>query len=252
MPVTKISCDVCGGPIQIKEGGQMGICPYCKTEYLIDRLREMANGTRMSVTGSEGDIVQWKSMLDIYLDNCDYTAAENTARKILEANPNEQDTLSIYKLLQACKYMDIKDGMLMKYNGMSEEVTIPRGIRAIGSSAFFRCRTIKSIKIPNTTKSIGDYAFRGCTSLESIEIPESVTHIGRCAFWECYNLSNVQAPNIFCNPNTVNDYFGGTPFGKMTFGPIEDSRRAAGMCPYCGGTFNIFKTCKGCGHKKDY
>lgn len=252
MPVTRIACDVCGGPIQIKEGGKMGVCPYCQTEYMIERLREIANGSRISVTGSDGDIIQWKSMLDVYLDNCDYTAAESTARKILEANPQEESTLEIYKILQGSKMMDIQDGVLMRYSGMSENVIVPRGIKAINDSAFLRCKTIKSITLPDSVSRIGDYAFRGCTSLEHIIIPDSVRSIGKSAFWECFNLHDVQAPSIFCNPNVVNKYFGGTIFGTNTYHVVEDERRTAGLCPYCGGNFNIFRTCKGCGRPRDY
>lgn len=252
MPVTKISCDVCGGPIQVMEGGQRGICPYCKTEYLIERLREMASGGRISVTGSENDIAQWKSMLDIYMENCDYTAAENTARKILEGNPNDVATMEIYKILQGAKFMDIQDGVLMKYNGMSENVIVPKGIKALNDSAFLRCKTIRRIDLPDGITRIGNYAFRGCTALEHISIPNSVTQIGKSAFWECYNLNDVQAPTIFCDVNVVNNYFGGTAFAKEVYRPIEDNRRVSGLCPYCGGTFNIFRICKKCGAAKNY
>lgn len=140
MPVTKISCDVCGGPIQVMKGGQRGICPYCKTEYLIERLREMASGSRISVTGSDNDIAQWKSMLDIYMENCDYTAAENTVRKILEGNPTDTVSMEIYKILQGAKFMEIQDGVLMKYNGMSENVTVPKALRQSTIPPFFAAK----------------------------------------------------------------------------------------------------------------
>ena len=49
--------------------------------------------------------------------------------------------------------------------------TIPKDIKAIGSSAFAMCRLLKRVSIPSGVTSIGDNAFFECVSLNKITIP---------------------------------------------------------------------------------
>ena len=45
---------------------------------------------------------------------------------------------------------EIEDGILNKYNGKEEKVTIPNEVRMIGFCAFDGCETVKEIVIPKT------------------------------------------------------------------------------------------------------
>ncbi len=86
---------------------------------------------------------------------------------------------------------EIKNGVLKKYIAEpgETEVVIPDGVKKIGSSAFERCKNLKSITIPDSVTSIGESAFAECTNLKSIIIPDSVTSIGEDAFENCDNIT---------------------------------------------------------------
>ena len=68
---------------------------------------------------------------------------------------------------------------------------LPNNVTSIGNSAFYNCKSLRSINIPNSVTSIGSYAFSDCSSLTSITIPNSVTSIGNYAFSECSSLTSI-------------------------------------------------------------
>ena len=109
----------------------------------------------------------------------------------------------------------IRNGVLVKYNGIDnkpiipndvekigayafknsdiEEITFTDEVKEIGESAFYGCKKISHIDLPKKLIKIGDYAF-SWTGITEINIPEGVTEIG-CAFDNCVNLKNVTIPN---------------------------------------------------------
>ena len=62
----------------------------------------------------------------------------------------------------------IENGVLKKYNGSGNSVTIPKGVVEIGA-AFFNKEQIKSVTIPDSVKIIGNKSFAGCKSLKNIK-----------------------------------------------------------------------------------
>lgn len=86
----------------------------------------------------------------------------------------------------------IKNGVLVKYTGKDEVVTIPDGVREIGVKAFCTA-SFRSVTIPESVTAIGAAAFFGCT-LTSITIPKNVTKIGSQAFGLCTSLASVTLP----------------------------------------------------------
>lgn len=81
------------------------------------------------------------------------------------------------------------------YSGGKGVIKFDGDVKTIGDSAFYDCRSLKSITIPNSVVSIGSQAFSYCTSLESITIPDSVTSIEWYAFAGCESLISVTIPD---------------------------------------------------------
>ena len=76
----------------------------------------------------------------------------------------------------------------------AEEYSIPEGIKAVGSGAFYGCESLVSVTIPVSVTFIDNGAFYGCVDLASAPIPEGVTVIGNRAFYGCESLENVTIP----------------------------------------------------------
>ncbi len=85
--------------------------------------------------------------------------------------------------------------ILIKYNGKSKNVTIPKDVTVIADDAFADCDYIKTVKLPYGLKSIGSGAFFGCEKLQKIVIPGKTQSIGDYAFSCCYELSAVSIPD---------------------------------------------------------
>ncbi len=93
----------------------------------------------------------------------------------------------------------IKDGVLEKYTGSDETVSIPSGISEIGRDAFFRNEKIKKIIVPSDVKKINsEYSFHGsfrdCPELSEVIISEGVTDIGPGTFSNCVKLQSISLP----------------------------------------------------------
>ena len=93
-----------------------------------------------------------------------------------------------------------KDGTkLISYFGDKTVVTIPDGVKHIGTSAFSGCESLKSVTMPNTVVSIGNSVFEYCRSLSNIAIPDSITSIGDYTFYFCEDLTGISIPNGVTN-----------------------------------------------------
>ena len=74
-------------------------------------------------------------------------------------------------------------------------ITIPNGVKNIGSFAFSCCSSLTSVTIGNNVQLIDSAAFSNCLSLTSITIPNSVMNIEYCAFSACLSLDSVNIGN---------------------------------------------------------
>ena len=74
-------------------------------------------------------------------------------------------------------------------------IDIPEGVIAIGSYAFYSCGKLASIDLPDALGRINDYTFAKCTALTSMEVPDSVAFIGPGAFSGCSALQSVNVPS---------------------------------------------------------
>ena len=92
------------------------------------------------------------------------------------------------------EYYQVKDGILEKYTGREEEITVPEGIHTIGEGAFKGCVSLKKVILPSGLRRIMGDAFKGCRRLEFVEIPEGTAYIGPYAFHRCHELKQAVLP----------------------------------------------------------
>lgn len=76
-----------------------------------------------------------------------------------------------------------------------KSITLPFGLKHIGSSAFFNCPNIQQINIPDSVEYIDPYAFSCCKGLHTVQLPASLTLISEELFAECDNLRNLSIPD---------------------------------------------------------
>ncbi len=101
---------------------------------------------------------------------------------------------------------EINGDVLKKYNGDGETVTVPDGIRVIGTKAFAGNKTITKVILPDTVEVIKNYAFDDCSNLETIvKGPESsLRTIGIGAFQNAIRLDASFADDV---TNVVSNAF---------------------------------------------
>ena len=84
------------------------------------------------------------------------------------------------------------------------EITFPKSITTIGSSAFKGCVNLTAVVMNEGVKTIYSEAFSGCTKMTSIYLPESVTSIGGGLFYGCSALTKVE---ILCRIRSFPYYY---------------------------------------------
>lgn len=129
-------------------------------------------------------------------------------------------------------------------------INIPSSITVIGIGAFENCNNLQSLTIPDSVRQIKPGAFRGCSKLATITITNRDIQIAYNAFADCPSLSSITAPDNILYSNA----FPGTPYYEKYRATLMQSRRAAGKCQHCGGTFIgvLSKKCATCSKPKDY
>jgi uncharacterized protein YjbI with pentapeptide repeats len=77
-----------------------------------------------------------------------------------------------------------------------EEIYLPASIiKTIAGSAFYNCKSLRTISIPSSVTTISDYVFKGCSSLQSVSLPSGLTKIDQAAFEDCTSLKSVTIPS---------------------------------------------------------
>ena len=157
-----LTCDVCGGSLSIDAGGKTATCDCCGMKHSMERMREKVQEIKGTVSiqgtvqtrqkGSEEDVWQSKQLLNKYMNAHDYSAAISIVEKILEAVPNDSEANHAYDALRDLQYFDIRNGVLLKYNGKSKIISVPNGVVKINEYAFDA--DIEKLILPETYTKI--------------------------------------------------------------------------------------------------
>jgi hypothetical protein len=86
---------------------------------------------------------------------------------------------------------EISNGILMKYTGNQQIVTIPDGVEQLSSSVFWNCIDMKKVIIPPSLYNLAGDTFLDCSNLVDLRIPESVRMMGDNPFAICPQLDLV-------------------------------------------------------------
>ena len=128
---------------------------------------------------------------DFYSDNATQYAGECYPEEDVTPVAEETDTYEYDENLYETNESDfeIKDGVLIKYNGTDEYVKIPYGVTEIGWCAFYSCENLTSVIIPNSVIEIGTKAFHECRNLTSVTIPYRFKSRRKNIFPDCLKFS---------------------------------------------------------------
>ncbi|MBR5095632.1 MAG: leucine-rich repeat domain-containing protein [Treponema sp.] len=89
---------------------------------------------------------------------------------------NVADANPAYSSVDGVLFSKDKKTLVKCPQGKSGAYTVPEGVTAIGSDAFFECKKLTGIVLPEGLQEIGQYAFR-YTNIASMTIPSSVITI---------------------------------------------------------------------------
>lgn len=116
-----------------------------------------------------------------------------------------QQFKSTNKIDTADEFMDIRDGVLVKYSGRAKSLTLPTTITKIGEYAFCggleRLRNpynnvdLQQITIPGNVEEIGQSAFKYCNALKQVNLSSGLYAISTGAFDGCRELSSINLPD---------------------------------------------------------
>ena len=91
----------------------------------------------------------------------------------------------------------INGSILEKYNGRSEDVYVPLGVKRISYGVFSERKSIRNIVFPEGLESLDAHAFWGCDRLETVWLPDSLRVIEEGCFYGCTALKSVRvSPQI--------------------------------------------------------
>lgn len=103
---------------------------------------------------------------------------------------------------QTDEFVIVGDGVLLRYQGTSNDVTIPEQVKHI-SAAFASNETLCSVEMGDSVLTVGDYAFAYNVALRRVVLGENVCRIGNYAFDGCTYLPHIVIPD---RVETIGEY----------------------------------------------
>ena len=91
---------------------------------------------------------------------------------------------------------------LVKYTGTATAVSVPNGVKTIGSDAFAQNSALSSVTFPDSLEVIESGAFSGCSEIRRLVIPEGCKTIKNGAFADCNKLEYMGLPSTLSSLGT--------------------------------------------------
>lgn len=76
----------------------------------------------------------------------------------------------------------LRDDVLLRYQGVEEDLFVPKGTRKIAAGAFSHCSEVTSVMVPPCVEEIENGAFVDCPNLKFVVLQSDSVHIGTNAF----------------------------------------------------------------------
>ncbi len=128
------------------------------------------------------------------IDDGGWVEDEETTKPAITTQPNDNLGFSEFEVNS--------NGVLTKYNGSDNFVTIPQKINGVNVTAIgdacFANSSIKMVYIPACVTYIGEHAFENCAYLGTVSFVDAKAKvtIGDFAFQNCPSLSSIHLPAV--------------------------------------------------------
>lgn len=125
------------------------------------------------------------SAIEVVVDGIKYTLDET--KMTAEAAGLEDSTITDLVIPASIKveekeYQVQSIGYMAFHMSHIKSLSLPEGLKSIGTGAFAVIYGIEEVKIPNSVETIGPVAFDGCIYVKTVVIGEGVKTIGESAF----------------------------------------------------------------------
>ena len=170
-------CKVLGDLIIPASVEYIGKKAFCRTNVTSVHFADGFKTETLDRTFSYCDNLKKVTFKNVEVKNLIYTFADS-ALENLDIPESVENITGAYEMTKLSSVNELKlpEGLKILGNwsfGYSdiavEKVVIPKGVEAIGYSAFARCRKLKTIDLGNV-KFLSRLAFENCSSLESIDL----------------------------------------------------------------------------------
>ncbi len=173
MGLVAAKCTQCGANIEVDDSQETGICKYCGTAFVTEKVIN-----HFEVTNHISN-----SVINIY-NSSDENYFETSAHKLISYKGEAE-------IVIVPTHITVIGEMAFSGNGKIKKIILPDSITEIESRAFINCKNLKEIVIPDSVFMIGAMAFGNCENLKSIILPAKLRVVNVNLFSGCTALEKI-------------------------------------------------------------
>ena len=226
-------CTQCGANITVDDTKEAGICEFCGTAFITEKVINNYNTTNnyhietVNVFTSAKDFQVVAGKLVKYKGESSTIVIPSNVKIIGEGAFGDCELIDSIYIPQNVKRIesgwlsdDIEEilikvdslehwcnvdfnryietySIILEVNGeiIADKLIIPNGVKVIESYTFSYCESLTEVVFPSSVERIEVGAFANCSKLKKVSLPESLTSIATKAFESCYELESVTFNN---------------------------------------------------------